>query len=239
MSKQWRRKLRTFGVATVASLAALATIAHAQDKSLRQEREEKRKQLIQLVENKGRCIGYFDVSGNAAEVLELKSGLPKQDVRAFVEGLAQYGQAFGQLAIGYGIMCEGEKQCVEAVVDANERGLARGRRDASTENVDAVKAGYVDCAKLFGFQTAMSPSAPPAPSAAAATEIHRMLDDKWYTHGIKERAEIAADNMQIILPGANRSWGAHLDRIGAQSEAALKRTPHPPLSLLANAPKPA
>jgi len=205
MGKKMRRKLKTFGIALAAGLAAWAPFAHGQDKSLRQEREEKHKQLILQVENKGRCIGYFDVNGNAAEVLELKSGLPKQDARAFVKGLTQYGQAFGQLAIGYGLLCEGDKQCIEAVVDANERGLTRGKREASTENVDAVKAAYVDCAKIFGIKTAMSPNAPSAPPVSMTNNNARdEADLRNKATDSARRAREAESEAQKAAEEANR-----------------------------------
>jgi hypothetical protein len=142
------------GLTIVATLAALAPLAHAQDKSLRQEREEKRKQLIHQVENKGQCIGYFDVNGDAAEVLELRSGLPKQDVRAFVERLADYGRAFNQLAIGYGLICEGDKQCIEAVVDANERGVKKGLTESRGAAVGSVLTRFKECALVLGLARA-------------------------------------------------------------------------------------
>lgn len=177
----------------VSGLATQCSNAIAQEKSLRQEREDKRNQLIRGLEQRAFCTSYFNIDSNAAELLELKGGYPRDEVRAFVSSMGQPGNASIQLQIlndfvdavsaeMMGLACQGDSDCVTRAQEGQRRGAARGKQAANVDGLETVKARYLECKEATGFKPPQPPAptppvAPPPKPTPKKDQVDNILDD--------------------------------------------------------------
>jgi hypothetical protein len=153
------------------SLASASALG--QDKSLRQERNEARAQFSSQVEGLAYCVAFFDIDGDAAEVLELKTGVSKESARDFVRRFADIGRYFELAVLPLVHLCVDVQSCLDAGTEAKQRGLARGKADSQAPAIERVRDKFNSCSALLASREPQKVQTPPPQERKSAEGVTR------------------------------------------------------------------
>lgn len=150
-------------------------------KSLRQERNEAEQAEIVLMERKAYCAAYFAIRGDAAEVLELQTGMPKDEARTFLFTLDEHARYLStqqaNMELQLRCLAQGDA-CHRAMVAAVQRGLSQGQSNSNKPSVPTVKSWHQECRKAWpGLNAEVKKPEPPKPTPKPKRSVGDSFED--------------------------------------------------------------
>jgi hypothetical protein len=197
----WPKTLATCSLTIATSILFLAPLAEgaAQQRSLRQERAE----AIEKFQKTGYCVGFFDISGRAGELLELSGTVPQAQARYFLQRVAAEGAAaksqIPMLALLAGIAAQSDEY-TQALSSSYANGVQQGKRDSEASSKASALTWHQTCSQM------LQAVSPPAPPPATGTSSDQTPKQPVVREAPATARPLTADDIQAVRQKIRPCW---------------------------------